>query len=119
MGLIALKIIKETHSFFSHIYNFTSIDFTIHFYTEHFWDIEVRDYCFVAKEAPVGLTNFLHLRLKQKQVNYTGQLDVFLKFSFFHRMLAVDHENVKPDITILGKALSGGVLPVSLPISLL
>ena len=29
------------------------------------------------------------------------------------KMLAVDHENVKPDILILGKALSGGVLPVS------
>ena len=29
------------------------------------------------------------------------------------RMLAVDHENVKPDILILGKALSGGVYPVS------
>jgi ornithine--oxo-acid transaminase len=29
------------------------------------------------------------------------------------RMLASDHENVKPDILILGKALSGGVLPVS------
>jgi ornithine--oxo-acid transaminase len=29
------------------------------------------------------------------------------------RMLACDHENVKPDILILGKALSGGVLPVS------
>ena len=28
-------------------------------------------------------------------------------------MLAVDHEAVKPDILILGKALSGGVLPVS------
>jgi ornithine--oxo-acid transaminase len=28
-------------------------------------------------------------------------------------MLACDHENVKPDILILGKALSGGVLPVS------
>ena len=28
-------------------------------------------------------------------------------------MLAVDHEGVKPDILILGKALSGGVLPVS------
>lgn len=27
--------------------------------------------------------------------------------------LAVDHEQVKPDILILGKALSGGVLPVS------
>jgi len=29
------------------------------------------------------------------------------------RRLAVDHENVKPDIVVLGKALSGGVLPVS------
>ena len=29
------------------------------------------------------------------------------------KMLAVDHEDVKPDILILGKALSGGVLPVS------
>lgn len=28
-------------------------------------------------------------------------------------MLAVEHEGVKPDILILGKALSGGVLPVS------
>lgn len=29
------------------------------------------------------------------------------------KMLAVDHEQVKPDILILGKALSGGVFPVS------
>ena len=29
------------------------------------------------------------------------------------RMLACDYENVKPDILILGKALSGGVYPVS------
>ena len=29
------------------------------------------------------------------------------------RLLACDHENVKPDIIILGKALSGGVYPVS------
>ncbi len=29
------------------------------------------------------------------------------------RLLAVHHENVKPDILILGKALSGGVYPVS------
>ncbi|MEO6315393.1 MAG: ornithine--oxo-acid transaminase [Chitinophagaceae bacterium] len=28
-------------------------------------------------------------------------------------MLACDHENVRPDVLILGKALSGGVLPVS------
>jgi len=29
------------------------------------------------------------------------------------KMLAVDHENVKPDMLILGKALSGGAYPVS------
>jgi ornithine--oxo-acid transaminase len=29
------------------------------------------------------------------------------------KMLACDHENVRPDILILGKALSGGVFPVS------
>ncbi len=29
------------------------------------------------------------------------------------KMLACDYENVKPDILILGKALSGGVLPIS------
>ncbi|MBS1506172.1 MAG: ornithine--oxo-acid transaminase [Bacteroidetes bacterium] len=30
------------------------------------------------------------------------------------KMLAGDHENVRPDLLILGKALSGGVLPISL-----
>lgn len=29
------------------------------------------------------------------------------------KLLAVDHENVKPDVLILGKAISGGVYPVS------
>jgi ornithine--oxo-acid transaminase len=29
------------------------------------------------------------------------------------KMLACDHENARPDILILGKALSGGILPVS------
>lgn len=33
------------------------------------------------------------------------------------RMLAVDHEDVKPDILILGKALSGGLYPVSAVLS--
>lgn len=33
------------------------------------------------------------------------------------KMLACDHEDVKPDILILGKALSGGVLPVSAVLS--
>ena len=34
-------------------------------------------------------------------------------FSRTGKMLCCDHENVKPDILILGKALSGGTLPVS------
>lgn len=29
------------------------------------------------------------------------------------RRLAVDHEGVRPDLVVLGKALSGGVYPVS------
>jgi len=29
------------------------------------------------------------------------------------KLLAVDHENVKPDVLILGKAISGGVYPIS------
>ncbi|WP_127124804.1 ornithine--oxo-acid transaminase [Pseudoflavitalea rhizosphaerae] len=29
------------------------------------------------------------------------------------KMLACDHENVRPDILVLGKALSGGIMPVS------
>lgn len=29
------------------------------------------------------------------------------------KLLAVDHEEVKPDILVLGKALSGGMYPVS------
>ena len=29
------------------------------------------------------------------------------------KMLACDHENVRPDILVLGKALSGGILPIS------
>jgi ornithine--oxo-acid transaminase len=28
-------------------------------------------------------------------------------------LIACDYENVRPDVLILGKALSGGVLPVS------
>jgi ornithine--oxo-acid transaminase len=33
------------------------------------------------------------------------------------KLLCCDHENVKPDILILGKALGGGVLPVSAVLS--
>ena len=34
------------------------------------------------------------------------------------KWLAVDYENVRPDIVVLGKALSGGVLPVLLKLIL-
>lgn len=34
------------------------------------------------------------------------------------KMLAVDHEAVKPDILVLGKALSGGLYPVSVDLPL-
>ncbi len=33
------------------------------------------------------------------------------------KMMACDHENVKPDILVLGKALSGGTMPVSAVLS--
>ena len=33
------------------------------------------------------------------------------------RMLACDYEVAKPDLLILGKALSGGVLPVSVEVA--
>lgn len=33
------------------------------------------------------------------------------------KRLCVDHENVKPDILVLGKALSGGVMPISAVLS--
>ncbi len=29
------------------------------------------------------------------------------------KLLCIDHENIKADILILGKALSGGMMPVS------
>jgi ornithine--oxo-acid transaminase len=29
------------------------------------------------------------------------------------KLLAVDHDDVKPDLVVLGKALSGGTFPVS------
>ena len=32
---------------------------------------------------------------------------------YSERRLCVDYENVKPDLLVLGKALSGGLLPVS------
>ena len=36
-----------------------------------------------------------------------------LDLSLCLRRLACDHEEVRPDIVVLGKALSGGTMPVS------
>ncbi|MDP2422823.1 MAG: ornithine--oxo-acid transaminase [Bacteroidales bacterium] len=49
---------------------------------------------------------------KQKNVLFIAD-EVQTGIARTGRMLACDHENVKPDILILGKALSGGVYPVS------
>ena len=48
---------------------------------------------------------------KQKNVLFIA--DEIQTALFVPDVLCCDHENVKPDILILGKALSGGVYPVS------
>ena len=59
-----------------------------------------------------------------KQNNYVKKQMFFLLPMKYKRaygrtgkMLACDHENVRPDILILGKALSGGMMPVSAVLS--
>lgn len=49
---------------------------------------------------------------KEKQVLFIAD-EVQTGLARTGKMLACDHENVRPDILILGKALSGGVMPVS------
>ena len=49
---------------------------------------------------------------KQENVLFIGD-EIQTGLGRTGKMLACDHENVRPDILILGKALSGGVLPVS------
>ena len=49
-------------------------------------------------------------KFKKRSVN---QFMIICDYFNFRR-LCVDHENVRPDIVILGKALSGGAYPVSL-----
>lgn len=48
----------------------------------------------------------------QKSVKHGILINIF--YLLTRRRLAVDHENVRPDIIVLGKALAGGVYPVSL-----
>lgn len=49
---------------------------------------------------------------KEKNVLFLGD-EIQTGLARSGRMLCCDYENVRPDILILGKALSGGVLPVS------
>lgn len=51
----------------------------------------------------------------QTGLGRTGKYDIIwhrMTLLFVIRLLACDYEGVKPDILILGKALSGGMLPV-------
>lgn len=49
---------------------------------------------------------------REKQVLFMGD-EIQTGIARTGKMLALDHYGIKPDILILGKALSGGVLPVS------
>lgn len=49
---------------------------------------------------------------REKQVLFMGD-EIQTGIARTGKMLAMDHYGIKPDILILGKALSGGVLPVS------
>lgn len=49
---------------------------------------------------------------QEKQVLFIGD-EIQTGIARTGKMLALDHYGIKPDILILGKALSGGVLPVS------
>jgi len=59
-----------------------------------------------------GFLNKAYAYCKQANVLFIGD-EIQTGLGRTGKMLACDHENVRPDILILGKALSGGVLPVS------
>jgi ornithine--oxo-acid transaminase len=59
-----------------------------------------------------GYLKKAHALCKSKNVLFIAD-EVQTGLARTGRMLACDHEDIRPDIVILGKALSGGVLPVS------
>jgi len=59
-----------------------------------------------------GYLRKAHDYCKQANVLFIGD-EIQTGLGRTGKMLACDHENVRPDILILGKALSGGTLPVS------
>ena len=56
---------------------------------------------------PVIIIKFKHFTCVHTEVS-------LLQILLIPRRLCIDHEGVRPDIVILGKALSGGFYPVSL-----
>ncbi len=59
-----------------------------------------------------GYLKKAHALCKEKNVLFIAD-EVQTGLARTGKMLCVDHEGIRPDIVILGKALSGGVLPVS------
>jgi ornithine--oxo-acid transaminase len=59
-----------------------------------------------------GYLKKAHELCKQKNVLFIAD-EVQTGIARTGRMLACDHEGVKPDVLILGKAISGGIYPVS------
>ena len=68
-------------------------------------------------EAGVNVPHDGYLKLAYELCKESGVLfiadEVQTGIARTGKLLAVDHEDIKPDILILGKAISGGVFPVS------
>lgn len=58
-----------------------------------------------------NMNTSLHVLLEKQVLFIADEIQTGLART--GKMLAVDHENVRPDLILLGKALSGGVYPVS------